>query len=71
MEKLGGRCLPHTTGRGREKYDKGWSRGGVLMVAAKIDLKKVPLYTKGLFRSARTSFTLFGCSRLSRASHVR
>ena len=45
MEKLGGRCLPHTTGRGREKYDKGWSRGGVLMVAAKIDLKKVLLHT--------------------------
>ena len=45
MEKLGGRCLPHTTGRGREKYDKGWSSGGVLMVAAKIDLKKVLLYT--------------------------
>ena len=40
MEKLGGRCLPHTTVRGREKYDKGRNGGGVLVVAEKIDLKK-------------------------------
>ena len=49
MEKLGGRCLPHTTGRGREKYDRGWNGDGVLKVAAKNDYKKMLVYTKGLF----------------------
>ena len=44
MEKLGGRCLPHTTGRGREKYDRGWNGDGVLKVAAKIDYRDAGLH---------------------------